>query len=42
LYVRKKVFTVKVVRDWHRLPRELVEIPLLDILKDRLDGALST
>ncbi|KFO12575.1 hypothetical protein N312_11478, partial [Balearica regulorum gibbericeps] len=39
--VRKKFFTVRVVRHWNRLPREIVEAPSLEgFLKARLDGAL--
>jgi len=29
-----------VVRFWHRLPREAVDAPSLEVFKDRLDGAL--
>jgi len=39
---RKKFFTVKVVRPWHRLPREAVAAPSLAVFKARLDGALSS
>jgi len=33
---------MRVVRSWHRLPREAVTAPSLAVFKARLDGALST
>ena len=42
LDIRKKIFTVRAVRHWHRLPREAMVAPSLETLKVRLDGALST
>ena len=42
LDIRKKFFTTRVVRPWHRLPREAVAPPLLAVFKARLDGALSS
>jgi len=39
--MRKKFFTLRAVRPWHRLPREAVDAPSLAVLKARLDGALS-
>ncbi|KFZ56213.1 hypothetical protein N321_14034, partial [Antrostomus carolinensis] len=39
--IRKKFFTVRVVRHWNRLPREAVDAPSLEVLKARLDEALS-
>ena len=41
LDTRQKLFTPRVVRSWHRLPREAVAAPSLAVLKVRLDGALS-
>jgi len=41
LDIRKKFFTTSVVRPWHRLPREVVDAPSLEIFKVRLDGACS-
>ena len=39
--VKKKFFTVRVVRHWNRLPSEAVNAPCLEALKARLDGVLS-
>jgi len=41
LDIRKKLFTMRVVEHWHRLPREAVAAPSLEVFKARLDGALS-
>ena len=41
LHIRKKLFTVGVVRHWNRLPREVVDAPSLEAFKARLDGTLS-
>ncbi|KAK4823928.1 LOW QUALITY PROTEIN: hypothetical protein QYF61_008314 [Mycteria americana] len=41
LDIRKKFFTMSVVKHWHRLPREVVDAPSQETFKVRLDGALS-
>jgi len=41
LDIRKKFFTLRVVRLWHRFPREAVAAPSLAVFKARVDGALS-
>lgn len=37
----KKFFTVRYVRYWHRLLREALASPSLEVAKVRLDGILS-
>jgi len=39
--IRKKFFTVKVVRHWYRLPSEVVHAHSLVAFKARLDGTLN-
>lgn len=38
LNIRKKSFTVRAVKDWHRLPREAVGSPSLEMFKFQLVG----
>jgi len=42
LDISKKFFTMRVVKPWPRLPREVVNAPSLETFQARLDGALST
>jgi len=41
LEVRKKLFTMRVVKHWNKLPREVLNAPSLETLKVRLNGAPS-
>jgi len=41
LDIRQNFFTMRVVKQWHRLPREVVDAPSLETFKVRLDKALS-
>ena len=40
--IRGKFFTLRVVRCWNRLPREIVDALSLEMFKAKLDGALGS
>ncbi|KFQ68154.1 hypothetical protein N335_07274, partial [Phaethon lepturus] len=42
LDIKKKFLTMRVVKRWSRLPREVVDAPSLAAFQVRLDGALSS
>jgi len=41
LGINKKLFTMRVLRHWNRLPSEVVDDPSQEAFKPRLDGAVS-
>jgi len=41
LDIRKIFFSLRVMKDWNRLPREVVEALSLETFQARLDGSLS-
>ena len=40
LNIKKYFFSGRAVRQWHRLPREMVDSPSLEVFKSRVDVAL--
>jgi len=42
LAIRKNFFTMRVVKPWHRFPREVADGPSLETFKVRLNGSLSS
>jgi len=40
LDIRKNFFTLRVIKHWNWLPREVVESPSLELLKRRVDMEL--
>jgi len=42
LNMRKNFFPLRVMEHWHRLPRDVVESPSLEIFKTHLDKVLSS
>lgn len=42
LDIGKKIFTMRVLKHWYRLPREMTDASSLGTSKDKLDRALSS
>ncbi|KFO78839.1 hypothetical protein N303_02658, partial [Cuculus canorus] len=42
LNIRRKFFSMRVVWQWHRLPREAVDAPSLEVFRARLGRALGS
>jgi len=38
----RKFFAQREARPWHRLPREAMDVPSLEVCKARLEGALGS
>lgn len=39
--IKIKFFTIRVIKHWQKLPREMVDTPFLETLEVRLDRALN-